>query len=85
MKKIGELWDEVICFDSPTKNGDCFESTKILIDTTCLSVIQDWVCFLLNGSVCDVHIKEMQLDYGNNLQCSVTNWWSVLKIQIMVV
>ena len=49
----------MVCLDVPTHEKENFNSTKILLDITWLPVINNWMCFTLDGVVYDVHIKEI--------------------------
>ena len=65
IRKIGEIWGNVICFDNKTSKGLAFNSAKILVDSCIFQYIQQWIVCLVDGKAFDVYVKEVSFDYVN--------------------
>ena len=59
IKKVGEVWGGVVCFDKLIKEGKSFSAARILIDTCLFQFIQGWVYLSIGGRGYDISVKEI--------------------------
>ena len=54
-EKIGEVWGKVVSSDLPMHD---LKAARVQIDTTIFSLINSWICLVLNGNVYDIFVME---------------------------
>lgn len=59
IRKIGERWGDVVCFDYETEKKLVMEVVRILIDTRCMLYIEDYLYVIVGDMGFDIFIKEV--------------------------
>ena len=58
-EKTGEVWGKFVRCDQSTLNNEDFRRARIQIDTAIFHKINTFVCFMVDGEIFDVFIREL--------------------------
>lgn len=66
LRKIGEVWGDVVCFDKSTELGELFQSAKILVDTLFTSSTEEELLLSLSEGGFRIQVKEINFMMVSN-------------------
>lgn len=63
LRKIGETWGDVVCFDKATEEGFSFQSAKLLLDTRLWPQIEEELLLTLNDGRFRIFVREISVAF----------------------